>query len=565
MATPFRRTNRLDVERAELLRQPERAIASEYFSSRAVEIYRLHPLQFVQETFGWGMGRLDKSDGPLLWQRDFLLELEACLTDGQAVHRLAISSGKGVGKTAVAAWLFLWHVACHEGRNQTTATSVTGIQTASRFWREVRIWHGLWTMRDQFTILQREMRHVANPSWIGINQTWNEGSTEGFQGLHEQYTMYLVDEASGIPDSILETIDSGATDQNVLIIYFSNPTRTTGRFREAFRRYSADWLTYNIDAREVPIVSSESVARALREANGDIEAASFRMNVRGLFPLEGHDQTIPEHIIAAARARFTELPALEPRAPISVGIDLARQADHRTCFCVRQGNYIYELATYPKQEPEEVLEALRRLIQRYAEPLRPLWFYLFGGGYNLAVVDLAGKEGIRIGQIMPQPVNKVRFADRRSELWYELRSWLREHGCLPDNRALCDQLENCYYTYNGDQQLIESKDQVVARGLPSPDMADALAASFGYAGAGAQLMGMDLSGMEMRQRSQFSRIPGSRPRYFLSEWDGEDGAHWSAADAMLWENAKQEQGVKNEQSRITRERTRLGELRERGY
>jgi hypothetical protein len=59
----------------------------------ASERYALHPVKFFEETFGWGTGHLDESDGLLAWQREVLERLEECLHTEINVIRLAIARG----------------------------------------------------------------------------------------------------------------------------------------------------------------------------------------------------------------------------------------------------------------------------------------------------------------------------------------------------------------------------------------------------------------------------------------------------------------------------------------
>src|SRR5262249_49151460 len=151
------------------------------------------------------------------------------------------------------------------GESHTLATSVTGFQSNSRFWREVRRWRTNWEFANDFKIQSTRLEYAHNEAWYGMHQTWNENRPEAFQGLHAEHVMHILDEASAIPDEILQTIASGATDPHVIILYLSNPTRVKGRFREAFRERRESWITWNIDARNVDIVSKESIAAQLDE------------------------------------------------------------------------------------------------------------------------------------------------------------------------------------------------------------------------------------------------------------------------------------------------------------
>lgn len=465
----------------------------------ATRKYREHSLAFIQETILWGTPHTHVADyeGPLEWQIEFFSTLDACIAKGPGVHFMAVSSGKGVGKTATLALAFLWHLATHEGHSQTIAMSVTGHHSMSRFWREVRIWYDVWYLKHYFKILTNTAERTGNKAWVGQHQTWHAGSVEGVIGIHAPHAMYLVDEASGIPDHILQGVEATMTGHSGVVIYASNPTRVTGQFRECFRKNKALWLTWNIDARTVPIVSAESIERQLRQVDGDEDASSFCINVRGIFPVEGHDQTIPERFIGAACERFTQLPALLHRERLVIGVDLARRPGDKTVFVVRQQTWIYAIEVHEREEPEETAERLQVLIQKYHEPLRALLVFVSGAGHSQRVVDLCGRHQARIQLVegAGSAAQKKWYADRRSELWYLMRQWLKDVGHVPPtDMLLIDQLQNTFYAYDDAHRVcVESQDTIRERGLMTPNIAEALADTFaGDDQSALQVQGVNL-------------------------------------------------------------------------
>jgi phage terminase large subunit len=444
------------------------------------QLYQLNPLGFVLNTFHW-----EEGEGIDPWQRDVLETIGDELDNGEPIHRFAISSGKGAGKTSVAAWLFLWHVACHEGKSQTVCTSVTGFQTASRLWREIRKWRNRWILRPYFSIHSTRLEHVAEDTWYGLHQTWNIDRPEAFQGTHETYTGFFVDEASGIPDAILETIESGATDEHVIIVYISNATRSKGRFRECFRRFADWWVSWNIDTRNVERVSRASIQKALDEVNGDVEASSFRRDVRGEFPLEDYDQVIPEWIIEKACARTPD--PYDHMEPVVIGCDIARKGRNKTVFTVRQGTSILEQVMFPKQETDITTDRLLEMISRYRTRAN-LRVFVDADGMGIGVVDGCNRQlsdaHIRltvekVDSSLPAFRHK-RYANRRAEMWYTCREWLVKEGVLSvTDTVLTDQLTDIYYKHDDHNRLlIESKEDMIGRGVMSPDHADSLVYTF---------------------------------------------------------------------------------------
>jgi hypothetical protein len=74
---------------------------------------------------------------------------------------------------------------------------------------------------------------------------------------------------------------------------------------------------------------------------------------------------------------------------------------------------------------------------------------------------------------------RVKTANKRAEMWSNMRGWL-EAGAIPDDDALATDLTGVEYGYAADQVSIqlEKKQHMKARGLASPDDADALALTF---------------------------------------------------------------------------------------
>jgi hypothetical protein len=65
-------------------------------------------------------------------------------------------------------------------------------------------------------------------------------------------------------------------------------------------------------------------------------------------------------------------------------------------------------------------------------------------------------------------------------MWWLMADWVKSGGCLPELQELAAELATPKFNYaNARGKLeLESKDDMRARGMPSPDVADALALTF---------------------------------------------------------------------------------------
>jgi hypothetical protein len=71
--------------------------------------------------------------------------------------------------------------------------------------------------------------------------------------------------------------------------------------------------------------------------------------------------------------------------------------------------------------------------------------------------------------------------NKRAEMWKGARDWLKAGGALPPDPTLRDELQSPEIVPRIDGKLqIESKKDMKARGIPSPNRADALVLSFAY-------------------------------------------------------------------------------------
>lgn len=438
--------------------------------------YLHDPLSFVQDMFLWDSGRLRGQHGPLEWQEEVLADIGYGLEEHPDIFRLAVASGKGAGKTALVAQLFIWHVTTRL-HSQTTLTAVTGSQIDRRSWNEVKKWIRQSKLYEWFMIQSTKLVHRSIDTWYGAHQTWSEERPEAFQGSHEEYVCFLVDEASGVPDTILETIESGLTDQHVFLGYFSNPTRSIGRFRHCFLggNNAHLWETYNIDTREVEITNKERISEILEEYGGDVEASQFRINVRGQFALEDYDQVIPEWIVKAAQERNEE-PMVDD--PIVIGADIAAKGLNKTVFIARQGCKILDKRVYAKQEIDQTVDRLGDFIHLFENPIT----FIDADGYGQGVYDLCKRLRYKVEQVhsgLPATVSD-RYCNKRAEMWYDCREWLRTFGCLnPQDKSLANQLMCVTFGHDIQGRIkLETKEEMRNRGYASPDEADALVYTF---------------------------------------------------------------------------------------
>jgi hypothetical protein len=203
-----------------------------------------------------------------------------------------VRSSHGVGKTWVAACCALWWVYSHSPALVLT-TAPTARQVEGLLWAEIhRLWHGANERQGEGTrgrgdeggagrgkggpavdfvgsprlplapsprpVLPGrclQTRLVASRQQTALGLSTNE--PEKFAGWHCEHLLVIVDEASGVPDSLFEVIQGTLTAAHCRLLLIGNPTRTAGGFFASHHR--AGWTKLRISAYDTPNFAGEGV------------------------------------------------------------------------------------------------------------------------------------------------------------------------------------------------------------------------------------------------------------------------------------------------------------------
>lgn len=436
------------------------------------------PVGFVWAAFPWGEGSL-AGQKPQKWQLDLLAKIrDGLLTPYQAI-RLAIASGHGIGKSALVAWIILWALTTFEDTRGVVTANTDG-QLKSKTWAELATWYNRFIARDMFTFTATSIfsaQEGHGKTWRIDAIPWSDRNTEAFAGLHNHGRRILVifDEASAIIDKIWEVTDGAMTDAGTEKIWlaFGNPTRTSGRFYDCFHRHRSMWQTRQIDSRSVAI-SDKAEIEKWRIAWGE-DSDFFKVRVKGEFPAASVLQFISAQIVDKAVERVP-VPAAFRRAPVVIGVDPAWTGEDALEIYMRQGIYSKHLLTMPKNDDDSVAAGkLAKLEDEYRAAA-----VFIDMGYGTGIYSI-GKSMGRNWQLVSfaEAPSDTYYANKRAEMWGEMKKWLQEGGTIEDDRALRDDLigPEAFINVRGKLQL-ESKDDMKKRGLASPNKADALALTF---------------------------------------------------------------------------------------
>jgi hypothetical protein len=439
----------------------------------------------------------------------------------------AVQSCHDVGKSWGSARIASWWLDIHPvGEAIVVTTAPTASQVGSILWHEINNTHDLADMLGYITGDNKwkvDRGKTSKAVEIAVGRKPADYEPAAFQGYHRRYVLVIIDEACGVPKLLYDAIDSIVTNRMSRVLAIGNPDDPSSHFATICKPGSG-WNLIQINALKTPGFradrvqdyprvrelmrkqgikpTTEVVPAALydllvdpewvdeRIARWGIDSPLFQSKVLGIFPRVSIDTLIHPHWVTLAQAREI----VDPEAYNTmgrIGCDVARYGVDHTIILLRRAGHARVVHDIPYGPTTETAG----LIQQTGNSLgvAPPTAMVDDDGVGGGVVDILAEDGyphvaIHNGGAAKYQLlsnGKPRFYNKRAELYWNLREALAgpsgtgEDGWLdldPADDELAAQLCNIKYKINRHGQIeVEGKDSMKARGLPSPDRADALA------------------------------------------------------------------------------------------
>ncbi|EMA6344872.1 DEAD/DEAH box helicase family protein [Bacillus cytotoxicus] len=444
-----------------------------------IDVYWDDPVAFAEDMLGFY---------PDEWQKNVLMDL--------AKHpKVTVRSGQGVGKTGLESVVVLWFLCCRPNP-KVICTAPTKEQLFTVLWAEIAKWLERSKVKNLLKWTKTRVYMIGSEErWFATARTATK--PENMQGFHEDYMLFVCDEASGIADPIMEAILGTLSGEENKLLLCGNPTRTSGVFYDSHNKDRDMYKAHKVSSMDSPRTSKDNIEMLKRKYNEDSDV--YRVRVLGEFPKAEADAFIP--LEYAEQAAATKLSVDRRERILHLGVDVARFGDDETVIAVRIGTVVTELKRYSKQGTTQtagrVLEAARNYMKMYSF-IKEVHIKVDADGVGGGVVDrldeVVYEEGLDYIKVMPihngSSAQDISYENMSTELWAGVREILEENFSaymrgepskvsIPNDEKLVSQLTTRKYRITSKGKIaLEKKDDMKKRGLQSPDRADAIVLAF---------------------------------------------------------------------------------------
>ena len=414
----------------------------------------------------------------------------AVMMDVADASRVTVRSGQGVGKTALEAVIALWFMTIRPFA-RVVATAPTRQQLHDVLWSEIEKWRSKSPLLS--TILKWTKTYVYmvgfEKRWFAVARTATK--PENMQGFHEDNMLFIVDEASGVAEPIMEAILGTLSGPGNKLLMCGNPTQTSGTFYDSHTTDRALYRTHKISSRDCARTNKDNIAAMERKYGSD--SNFIRVRVDGEFPLQDDDVFIPMSMLD--RSIHSDWTLTKP-VKIDIAVDVARFGDDKTVIAYKVNE---KVTIYDKVNGRDLMATADKIVQLGIELVRT---YKYKGVILIRIDDTGVGGGVtdRLRQIKERSPSRfawmqvvpIIFGQRVRHPYYhdsttymyacmkEMLSGVDSDGkqkpvelVLPDDGDLIAQLSSRRYAMTEASKVkVESKDEYKKRFGTSPDEAD---------------------------------------------------------------------------------------------
>lgn len=438
---------------------------------------------YLNDPVAWASDVLGKT----LWSKQ--AEIGRSLVDHT---HTAVVSCNGAGKSAVAGILGAWWIAVHDPYEVALiASAPTYPQIARVLFRELKDNHKAaavrgfslpghinqseeWKLDDEYGTLIGFGRRPADTDIVSA-----------FQGIHRRFVFVVLDEAGGIPVDLYTAAEAVTTTADSRVLAIGNPDRRGTEFHRIFREDDT-WNKIKISAFDTPNFTGECVPDELKplliqptwverqSVAWGVDSARYKSKILAEFPDEDDTTFFSQQAIDSA----VDCDIVEDLAvPVVLGVDVARFGGDDSVVYSNRGGRLRHVATWSKANAVESANRIHEL----AVGLSASEVRVDGTGLGAPIVDMLAAmcEGkyvvISVVGAAASPDN-TRWLNARAAGYDSFREAMVLGQLDLDlyDKDLLDEMMAIKYKFSAKGSIqIESKDDMRARGMKSPDRLDA--------------------------------------------------------------------------------------------
>lgn len=513
-----------------------------------------HPLELAVEQTIDSMQRSKRTsdffNDPAAWA-EYMLDMKLWskqkeIADSVVVNKsTAVKAGHGVGKSFLVAVLACWWVDTRYPNAIVASTAPSVQQIGAIVWKEIRKLKGIIAKRYAEGLIDHELPgHINSDTkdnqWkapdgvpIGFGKKPPDNKEDdSFQGIHDGYVLAIGDEACGLSGEIIDALGNITSNEGSRRILIANPTNPAAYFATLFRQ-DKGWTLHTISVFDSPNFTDERFSMsqdALDKLSGPSyvedkkkeygeDSARYKARVLGEFAFDQVNSLItPPDIAVGVDTDIIPSTATQP----VLGVDVARFGEDDSVAYICHDGKLRFVDSWGKAGAPETANRIDRIAREHGVcevridgtgiggPIADIVASLAGGAYT--VVAMNG------GAASP---DRTRWHNARA-FWYDkTREMLRGQTLDIDieDERLQDELMSIEYKFNkvSGGLLIEAKDDMRARGMKSPDFADAAI----YACADmTEILGGQFAGMNVGDQVRFdpAEVGGDAGWMNLFEW-----------------------------------------------
>jgi hypothetical protein len=413
------------------------------------------------------------------------------IKDGK--KRITIRSSTGTGKTTWIAQMIIYWLTIHESC-KVIVTSTKMDQLRHQIWAEMHILldRALPALKNGITVAVESAFRIDNPEGaVALAKVAPKGRSEAQQGWHHENMLIIIDEASGVDDDAIEALEGCCTNPNNVLVMLGNPTRLTGHFYASHHKDRAIWHCLHFSGPDSPLVSKEYLEGLI--AKYGEKSNIYRVRGLGEFPLSDADSLILLEWIEAAVDR-----AADATHTLRIGVDPARSTDgDATGLVARSGRRVLAAEQFWVND----LTPVQGRAKNFRDKVMSAWPELVFEGFYVDTIGLGagvhdglvstGEKSTAVNVALPatkqyRDAGELKPANMRAQLWLATLDFIKDDGGslrglidTPELDVLMGELAGPRYKENNHGEiLIEPKAEMKKRGLPSPNLADALCLTF---------------------------------------------------------------------------------------